>query len=151
LCAATTQLDCATDRQDSQYASDACRQLLENYNFIVSMRRKGNCWDNSVVESFFGSLKRERVQWRRYQTHRGIPQGGVISPLISNVLLIPFDREMRRKGYRLTRCADDWVVTYRTRAEAQTVLTFATKVLGGCPRIAIVARARLVERDFSII
>jgi putative transposase len=68
LCAATTQLDCATDRQDSQYASDACRQLLENYNFIVSMRRKGNCWDNSVVESFFGSLKRERVQWRHYQT-----------------------------------------------------------------------------------
>ncbi len=32
------------------------------------MSRKGNCWDNSVVESFFGSLKRERVQWRYYQT-----------------------------------------------------------------------------------
>lgn len=32
------------------------------------MSRKGNCWDNSVVESFFGSLKQERVQWRHYQT-----------------------------------------------------------------------------------
>jgi len=32
------------------------------------MSRKGNCWDNAVVESFFGSLKRERVQWRHDQT-----------------------------------------------------------------------------------
>lgn len=64
-----------------------------------------------------------------HQTHRGVPQGGVISPLISNVLLTPFDREVRRKGYRLTRFADDWVVTCRTKAEAQSALTFATKVL----------------------
>lgn len=52
----------------SQYASHAYRQLLEKNDFIGSMSRKGNCWDNSVVESFFGSLKRERVQWRHYQT-----------------------------------------------------------------------------------
>jgi len=32
------------------------------------MSRKGDCWDNAVVESFFGSLKQERVQWRSYQT-----------------------------------------------------------------------------------
>jgi len=64
-----------------------------------------------------------------HQTQRGVPQGGVVSPLMSNVLLTPFDREMRRKGYRLTRFADDWVVTCRTRAEAQSALTFATKVL----------------------
>ena len=36
-------------------------------------------------------------------TEQGTPQGGVISPLLSNILLTPFDREMRRKGYRLTR------------------------------------------------
>ena len=32
------------------------------------MSRKGDCWDNSVVESFFGTLKQELVQWRNYQT-----------------------------------------------------------------------------------
>ena len=32
------------------------------------MSRKGDCWDNSVVESFFGRLKQERVQWKQYQT-----------------------------------------------------------------------------------
>ena len=32
------------------------------------MSRKGDCWDNVVAESFFSSLKQERVQWRNYQT-----------------------------------------------------------------------------------
>lgn len=52
----------------SQYASLAYRQLLEKHGFVGSMSRKGNCWDNAVAESFFGSLKQERVQWRHYQT-----------------------------------------------------------------------------------
>lgn len=52
----------------SQYASKAYRRLLKGHGFIGSMSRKGNCWDNAVAESFFGSLKQERVQWRNYQT-----------------------------------------------------------------------------------
>jgi RNA-directed DNA polymerase len=67
---------------------------------------------------------------RRYETPRGTPQGGVVSPLLSNILLTPFDKEMRHKGYQLTRWADDWVVTCRTRAEAQSALAQATKILG---------------------
>jgi putative transposase len=52
----------------SQYASKAFRKLLRVNSFKGSMSRKGDCWDNAVVESFFGSLKQERVQWRNYQT-----------------------------------------------------------------------------------
>jgi len=52
----------------SQYASKAFRRLLRINGFLGSMSRKGDCWDNAVVESFFGSLKQERVQWRNYQT-----------------------------------------------------------------------------------
>ena len=51
----------------SQYASKAFRRLPKAHDFEGSMSR-GDCWDNSVVESFFGSLKQERVQWRNYQT-----------------------------------------------------------------------------------
>lgn len=69
------------------------------------------------------------AEGKKLPTDRGVPQGGVFSPLASNVLLTPFDREMRRKGYRLTRYADDWLVTCSTRAEAQAALDFATKVL----------------------
>jgi len=52
----------------AQYASNAYRLLLNTHQCIGSMSRKGNCWDNAVAESFFGSLKQERVQWRHYQT-----------------------------------------------------------------------------------
>src|SRR6201981_3633549 len=67
---------------------------------------------------------------RLYETPRGTPQGGVVSPLLSNILLTPFDKEMRRQGYKLTRWADDWVVTCRTRAEAERALARAVKILG---------------------
>ena len=52
----------------SQYASKAFRRLLKAHGFKGSMSRKGDCWDNAVVESFFGSLKQEQVQWQHYQT-----------------------------------------------------------------------------------
>ena len=52
----------------SQYASKAYRHLLKAHGFVGSMSRKGDCWDNAVAESFFASLKKERVQWRHYQT-----------------------------------------------------------------------------------
>ena len=48
---------------------------------------------------------------------------------MSNILLTPFDKEMRRKGYCVTRFADDWLATCGTRAEAQVLLTAATKIL----------------------
>jgi group II intron reverse transcriptase/maturase len=66
---------------------------------------------------------------QRFETPRGTPQGGVISPLLSNILLTPFDKEMRHQGYQLTRWADDWVVTCRTRAEAKDALVRAAKIL----------------------
>jgi len=52
----------------SQYASKIYRKLLKQHKFVGSMSRLGNCWDNAVAESFFGSLKQENVQWRSYQT-----------------------------------------------------------------------------------
>jgi RNA-directed DNA polymerase len=66
---------------------------------------------------------------RLFPSERGTPQGGVISPLLSNILLTPFDREMRRKGYRLARYADDWAMTCATKAEARTAVATALRVL----------------------
>jgi putative transposase len=51
-----------------QYASLAFRRLLKTHGILGSMSRKGDCWDNAVVESFFGTLKSERVSWQDYQT-----------------------------------------------------------------------------------
>ena len=69
------------------------------------------------------------AEGKRLVTEQGTPQGGVVSPLLSNILLTPFDREMRRKGYRLTRYADDWLVTCKSRREAQAALDAAHRIL----------------------
>jgi len=54
----------------SQYASEDHRKLLTRYGMQMSMSRKGNCWDNAVVESFFATLKRELVHHKRYRTRQ---------------------------------------------------------------------------------
>ena len=49
--------------------------------------------------------------------------------MLSNILLTPFDQEMRRKGYQVTRYADDWVITCKSAAEARAALAAAARVL----------------------
>jgi len=68
-------------------------------------------------------------QGRLFPSERGTPQGGVVSPLLSNILLTPFDWEMRRRGYQLTRYADDWVVTCASAEEARAAIAAAHKIL----------------------
>lgn len=54
----------------SQYASKQYQKLLQKMNITVSMSRKGNCWDNAVMERFFGSLKSERTDGIIYATRK---------------------------------------------------------------------------------
>ena len=57
-----------TDR-GSQYASAAHQALLVKHGLVGSMSRKGNCWENAVMERFFLNLKMERVWQRDYANH----------------------------------------------------------------------------------
>jgi putative transposase len=52
----------------SQYASNEYRKKLKALNISCSMSRKGDCWDNAVVESFFASLKKELVYGADFQS-----------------------------------------------------------------------------------
>jgi len=52
----------------SQYASDGYQDILDQVGMVCSMSRKGNCWDNAVMERFFGSLKREWIKDKIYPT-----------------------------------------------------------------------------------
>jgi transposase InsO family protein len=52
----------------SQYASEAHCRLLDEYGMVQSMSRRGSCWDNAAMESFFKTLKVERTHRVRYAT-----------------------------------------------------------------------------------
>lgn len=53
--------------QGVQYASVSYQKLLQNLGMVCSMSRKGNCWDNAPMESFFHSLKTEWVVFEKYK------------------------------------------------------------------------------------
>lgn len=53
-----------------QYASEHYQTLLRKHGVTCSMSRKGNCWDNAPMESFFATLKKELVHHQRYETRQ---------------------------------------------------------------------------------
>jgi RNA-directed DNA polymerase len=75
----------------------------------------------ALVESFLrAGVLEESKGWQ--PTERGTPQGGVISPLLANLYLDPFDHQMARAGWELVRYADDFVILCRSEAEAHAAL-----------------------------
>ena len=60
-------LICHSDR-GSQYAGSDFKSILAQHEFVGSMSRKGDCWDNAVAESFFHTLKVELVHRSRFRT-----------------------------------------------------------------------------------
>ena len=58
----------------TQFTSDAFQKQLADNKFVQSMSRKGDCWDNAAMESFFGTLKQELVYRVTYKTRRSAIQ-----------------------------------------------------------------------------
>ena len=90
----------------SQYASHAMRDKLAEYGMTASMSRKGNCWDNAPTESFFNSLKNERVHGTRYATRADA------KPICSQYIEVFYNRSRRHStlGYcSPTQFLHDWI------------------------------------------
>ncbi|PHV10005.1 hypothetical protein CSQ89_18555 [Chitinimonas sp. BJB300] len=80
----------------SQYCSQGYRALVAQFGLRVSMSRRGDCYDNAPMESFWGSLKHELVHHRRYRTRteaeasirvlaaRSADRGGFLNPASPN-------------------------------------------------------------------
>ena len=56
--------------QGTQFTSKAVIEFIQNQKWIQSMSRRGNCWDNAVVESFFSIIKREELKWHALHSRR---------------------------------------------------------------------------------
>jgi len=54
----------------SQYAARAYRRLLDQHGLLCSMSRKGDCWDNAPIESFFGRMKTEMDNGNTFETRQ---------------------------------------------------------------------------------
>ena len=79
----------------SQYCALQYRKLLEQFGMTASMSRKGNCYDNAPMESFWGTLKQELVHHRKYRSRHAAMQD------ISEYIEVFYNRQRRqaRLGY----------------------------------------------------
>lgn len=75
----------------------------------------------------------------------GVPQGGVISPWLSNLVLDDLDKVLEAKGYRHVRYADDFVVLCRSREEARQALDDVKEVLGNLGLTLHETKTRLTD------
>jgi group II intron reverse transcriptase/maturase len=82
-----------------------------------------------LIERFLKSGVMEEGQLR--PTRKGTPQGGVISPLLANIVLNRLDHELEKQGYKFVRYADDFVILCKSREQAQEALGFAKQLLEG--------------------
>jgi RNA-directed DNA polymerase len=84
---------------------------------VIGAYLKAGVWVDGVVE----------------QTTKGVPQGGPLSPLLSNILLHDLDRELERRGHRFARYADDFVICVKSsragQRVAESITRFCEKVL----------------------
>ena len=92
--------------QGSQFTGYEWQEFLEQHNLAPSMSRRGNCWGNAVVESFFSLLKRERIPRKKYKTRKEARRdvfdyiGFFYNPQrkhIGNGMLSPIDLEQQQK------------------------------------------------------
>lgn len=79
--------------------------------------------DGAVMRLIDGFVHQEILsELGRWTPESGTPQGAVLSPLLANIYLHPLDVQMRERGYRMVRYADDFVVLCQTAAEAAEAL-----------------------------
>jgi len=92
-----------------QYASGEFGQVLKKHNFIQSMSRKGNCWDNAVAESFFHTLKTQLIHHVTYQNLHEAEQS------LFNYIEIYYNRRRRHStnGYKSPADFENESVKYR--------------------------------------
>jgi group II intron reverse transcriptase/maturase len=81
----------------------------------------------NLIEKFLKSGVMEEGQLR--PTTKGTPQGGVISPLLANIVLNRLDHELDKKGFKFVRYADDFVILCASRRQAKEALEFAKTIL----------------------
>ncbi|WP_245321761.1 group II intron reverse transcriptase/maturase [Bradyrhizobium sp. LTSPM299] len=78
----------------------------------------------------------------------GTPQGGPLSPLLSNILLDDLDKELERRGHAFCRYADDCNIYVRTRRAGERVMASITRFLTGRLRLKVNAAKSAVDRPW---
>jgi len=98
-------------------------KFFDTVNHDVLMHRVSRKVRDKRVLRLIGKYLRAgvMVNGRLGKTPRGVPQGGPLSPLLANILLDDLDKELEKRGHRLVRYADDFVILVKSQSAAERV------------------------------
>jgi len=82
-------------------------------------------------------------------SRKGTPQGGPLSPLLSNIVLDDLDKELERRGHTFCRYADDCNVYLRSKRAGERVMGSLTRFLEGCLRLTVNQEKSAVDRPWK--
>ena len=156
-------------RSAHQAVAQAQRHVVEGYDWVVDID----------LEQFFDRVNQDRLMWRVAErvadkrvlrlirafltagvmenglvrpSEEGTPQGGPLSPLLSNLVLDELDQELTRRGHRFCRYADDCNIYVRSRRAGERVMASVSRFLNGKLKLRVnVSRsavARPAQRTF---
>ena len=154
----------------SRSAHDAVRKakgfLQEGYRWVVDMDLE-KFFDKVNHDRLMGTLakriqdKRLLALIRKYLTsgimiqgivtasREGTPQGGPLSPLLSNIVLDELDRELEKRGHRFVRYADDCNIYVKTERAGQRVMKSVTSFIEGKLKLKVNLQKSAVDRPWK--
>jgi RNA-directed DNA polymerase len=154
-------------RRAHQAVEQAQASMREGYTWVVDIDLEKFC--DGVNHDVLMSRVRRRVKDRRVLTliHRvlkagvltlegrveptaeGTPQGGPLSPLLANLLLDEFDKELETRGHRFARSADDANISVRSRQAGERVMASVTRFLEQKLRLKVNEAKSAVDRPWN--
>ena len=114
------------------YAVDIdLEKFFDTVNHDVLMNRVSRKVSDKGVLRLIGKYLRAGVvaDGRLNETSKGVPQGGPLSPLLSNILLDDLDKELERRGHRFARYADDLIILVKSRRAGERVMESISRFL----------------------
>lgn len=115
-----------------RYAVDIdLAKFFDNVDWDVVMNRVGRRVKDKGILKLIGKYLRAGVvvNGRLTQTTKGVPQGGPLSPLLSNILLDDLDKELEKRGHQFCRYADDLIILVKSRRAGERVMVSISRFL----------------------
>ncbi|MCP4364412.1 MAG: group II intron reverse transcriptase/maturase [Planctomycetes bacterium] len=124
------------------------KQFFDEVDHDILMSRLGRKIKDKRLKRLINAFLKAGVQRDNctLPTDKGTPQGGPLSPLLSNILLDDFDKELERRGLRFCRYADDCNIYVGSRRAAERVLASATRFIEGTLKLIVNRKKSAVGR-----
>lgn len=128
-------------------------KFFDTVNFDLLMHAVGRKVRDKRLLALIGKYLRAGVQvdGRLEKSRKGLPQGGPLSPLLSNILLDRLDKELEKRGHKFARYADDFVILVKSRRAGERVMKSVTNYLAHTLKLTVNEAKSAVKETKRIV